>query len=276
MGPIVTAATEAALPRDAVIVHVESLDPAAAQEAFAAGHLPQARLVDRDTLTAAPPQPGTGRHPLPSRAAFAAVLGAAGIGVHDTVVAYDRENGASAARLVYLLRILGQPAAVLDGGIAGWDEELQTGPPPAVTAVAREPVQWPADMLVSADTVAAHLAQGGVVVDARASERYRGEVEPLDPVAGHIPGAVNVPYSDNLDSAGLFRSPPRLYQRYHPLNVDCDAIVYCGSGVTACHDLLAVEHAGLGLPRLYVGSWSEWCRDDARPRAVGPDSGAPE
>ncbi|CAN5310478.1 sulfurtransferase [soil metagenome] len=271
MGPIVTAATAAALPRDCIIVHVEAGDPDTAHQAFAAGHLPDARLVDRDGLTTAPVGPGDGRHPLLTPEAFAAALSEAGIGWDDTVLAYDREQGASASRLVYLLRILGQPAAVLDGGIDGWEEALQTGPPPAVERVACEPRPWPTDALMSAEDVAAHIAAGGVVLDARAAERYRGEVEPLDPVAGHIPGAVNVPFSENLDGRGLFRAPPTLWRRYAPLGVDQQAIAYCGSGVTACHTLLAIEHAGLGLPRLYVGSWSHWITDAARPVATGSE-----
>ncbi|WP_370324796.1 sulfurtransferase [Euzebya sp.] len=270
MGPIVTAATAAALPVDAVIVHVEVGDPEAARQTFAAGHLPEARLVERDAVTSAARRPGDGRHPLPSPEAFAAALGAAGIGWDDPVLAYDREGGASAARLVYLLRVLGQDAALLDGGLAGWTEALATGPPPDVDPVDRAPRAWPA-ALVSAEEVQAHLSAGGVVLDARAAERYRGETEPLDPVAGHIPGAVNAPFVDNLDPDGLFRAPPKLHDRYAPLGVDADAIAYCGSGVTACHDLLAIEHAGLGLPRLYVGSWSHWITDPSRPVATGDD-----
>lgn len=277
MGPVVSAATEAALPKGAVIVHVESAPPAEATRTFAAGHLPGARLVDRDGLTAAAMKPGDGRHPLPSPQAFAEGLGAVGIGWDDTVVAYDREHGASAARLVYLLRVLGQPAAVLDGGLDGWDGPLETGPPLAVAPVRNDPRAWPRDMLVAADEVSAHLRRGGVVLDARAAPRFRGETEPFDPVAGHIPGAVNAPYEENLDRDGRFLAPPALFRRYDPLGVDQQTMVYCGSGVTACHDLLAIEHAGLGLPRLYVGSWSQWCRDPDRPVATGPDrTGAAE
>lgn len=269
MGPVVTAATAAALPRDAIILHVEAGEPAAARAAFDAGHLPDARLVDRDELTAGPPGPGaigSGRHPLPTPDAFAAALSAAGIGTDATVLAYDREHGASAARLVYLLRILGQPAALLDGGLDGYTDPLAVGPPPVVIPVPRRPQPWP-DVLVDADAVQAHLDAGGLVLDARAIERYRGEVEPLDPVAGHIPGAVSAPFADNLDGQGLFKAPPKLWDRYHPMGADPETIVYCGSGVTACHDLLAIEHAGLGLPRLYVGSWSDWITDPSRPRA---------
>lgn len=267
MGPIVAAATSAAVPIGATIIHVEALPEAEATQAFAAGHIPQARLVDRDRLTAAPPGPG--RHPLPTPHAFATALGRAGISQDDTVLAYDREHGASAGRLVYLLRILGQPAALLDGGMDGWEEALEAGPPRVINPVECAVRSWPTDALVDADGVQVHLDAGGVVLDARAAERFRGEVEPLDPVAGHIPGAVSAPFADNLDSKGQFRAPPKLHARYAPMGVDADAIAYCGSGVTACHDLLAIEHAGLGLPRLYVGSWSHWITDPARPRATG-------
>lgn len=271
MGPIVTAASAAALPRDAIILHVEAGDPTAARTSFEAGHLPGARLVDRDVLTAGPPGPGVighGRHPLPTPEAFAAALGGAGIPRDATVLAYDREHGASAARLVYLLRVLGQPAALLDGGLAGYDDPLEVGPPPTPDPVHREAQPWP-DVLVDADAVQAHLDAGGLVLDARSAERYRGEVEPLDPVAGHVPGAVSAPFADNLDGQGLFRAPPKLWAHYQPMGAGPDAIAYCGSGVTACHDLLAIEHAGLGLPRLYVGSWSDWISDPTRPRATG-------
>ncbi len=269
MGPIVTAATEPALPVGAVILHMESIAQGSARDAFEAGHLPGARLVDRDTLTAGPVGPGDGRHPLPTPEAFATALGLAGVGTGDTVLAYDREQGASAGRLVYLLRALGQPAALLDGGIDGWEDPLVAGPPPVVEVVEREPIPWPTDLLVDVEDVQAHLGRGGLVLDARAAERFRGEVEPLDPVAGHVPGARSAPFSQNLDRKGLFQAPPRLHARYSDLGADADTIVYCGSGVTACHDALAIEHAGLGLPRLYVGSWSHWITDPTRPVATG-------
>ncbi|MEE8602071.1 sulfurtransferase [Euzebya tangerina] len=267
MGPIVTAATYAALPKDVIILHVESGPRPQAEDAFAAGHLPGARLVDRDTLTSAPMGPGDGRHPLPTPDAFAAALAEAGVGPDATVLAYDRCAGVDAARLVYLLRVLGQRAALLDGGLQGYTDTLETGPSPAVEPVERAPIPWPDD-LVEAAVVAAHIAEAGVVLDARSGERYRGEDEPLDPVAGHIPGAVNAPFAQNLDAEGHFRAPPKLHARFSDLGVDQDTIVYCGSGVTAAHELLAIEHAGLGLPRLYVGSWSQWCRSD-RPIATG-------
>lgn len=267
MGPIVTAATAAALPLGATILHVEALPDTEATAAFAAAHIPGARLVDRDRLTAA--APGPGRHPLPTPRAFAAGLGLAGISEADTVLAYDREHGASAGRLVYLLRILGQPAALLDGGLDGWEEAPETGPSPRIEPVTCAVREWPAAMIVDASAVQAHLDADGVVLDARATERFRGEVEPLDPVAGHIPGAVSAPFGENLDAKGMFKAPPKLHARYAPLGADADTIAYCGSGVTACHDLLAIEHAGLGLARLYVGSWSHWITDPARPRAPG-------
>lgn len=270
MGPVVTAATAAALPVDAVLLHVVAAGGEPGRAAFARGHLPGARLAERDAITSRPMAEGDGRHPLPDPADFAAALGALGISADTPVVAYDAEHGASAARLVYLLRVLGQPAAVLDGGIDGWEEDLETGPPPVVDPVQVPARPWPTDMLVDADTVVAHIAEGGTVLDARSRDRFEGITEPLDPVAGHIPGAISAPYADNLDRKGLFRAPPKLHAAYTALDADADAIVYCGSGVTAAHDLLAIEHAGLGLPRLYVGSWSQWCRDPDRPVATGP------
>ncbi len=268
MGPIVTAATEQALPVHAVILHVATGDPSTARATFEAGHLPGARLVDRDVVSAGPVGPGDGRHPLPTPEAFATAMSLAGVGWDDTVVCYDTERGASAGRIVYLLRILGQPAALLDGGIEGWQDPLVAGPPPIVEIVDRAARPWPSGMLPDIAGVAGHIARGGVVLDARAADRFRGEREPLDPVAGHIPGAVNAPFEDNLDRHGLFLAPPKLHARYLELGADENTIVHCGSGVTACHDALAIEHAGLGLPRLYVGSWSQWCRSD-RPTATG-------
>lgn len=187
MGPVVTAATAAALPVDAVLLHVVAEDGEAGLAAFARGHLPGARLAVRDAVTSRPMGEGDGRHPLPDPADFAAALGALGVSADTPVVAYDAEHGASAARLVYLLRVLGQPAAVLDGGIDGWEEDLETGPPPLVDPVEVPARPWPTDMLVDADTVAAHIAAGGTVLDARSRERFEGITEPLDPVAGHVP-----------------------------------------------------------------------------------------
>ncbi len=239
---------------------------------FTAGHLPGAVLVDLDRDLATPPDGALGRHPLPTPESFAAALRRLGIADDDQVVAYDMVGGGLAARLVWMLRVIGGSAALLDGGAAGWSDRLETGPPAPVTEVERTPVAWPPDAMATADEVAAHVERGGVVVDARANPRYRGEHEPIDSVAGHVPGAINLPFQANLDEAGRFRPLPVLRDRFASAGVDHDAIVYCGSGVTACHDVLAAEAAGLGRPRVYVGSWSGWSSDPDRPVETGGDS----
>ncbi len=232
-----------------------------------AGHLPGARFVSVDDDLAGPPGPVVGRHPLPTPDRFADRLGALGIGAQTPVVAYDRHGGAFAARLVWMLRTLGQDAALLDGGFDAWTGPVESGPV-EVSPVVRHPISWGADALADADEVAAHVRAGGVVVDSRAAERYRGEVEPIDAIAGHVPGAVNLPFADNLVD-GRFRLTGELRERFAPLADDPDPIVYCGSGVTACHNALAMEHATGVRPRVYVGSWSGWSSDPDRPVATG-------
>ena len=230
-----------------------------------AGHLPGARLVSVDDDLAGEPGAVVGRHPLPSPVAFARRMGALGVSRSAAVVAYDRHAGAYASRLVWMLRVLGQDAALLDGGFDAW-----TGPtddrPARPAPVDRDPVPWPDGAVASADEVVEHLAQGGVVVDSRAAERYRGEVEPIDAVAGHVPGAINLPFAGNLVD-GRFRAADELGRRFADVATDPEAIVYCGSGVTACHNAVAMEHAGLPRPRVYVGSWSGWSTDPERPIA---------
>lgn len=237
------------------------------RQAFEAGHLPGARFADLDNALADPPGGVGGRHPLPGPQRFADELASLGIGAESTVVAYDDRGGAFAARLVWMLRVIGQDAALLDGGPAGWPGSLETGFAEH-EPVERAAVPWPPTALADADEVAANLAAGGVVVDSREGPRYRGEVEPIDAVAGHVPGAINLPFADNL-SDGRFRSPTELAGRFAAVARDPAAIVYCGSGVTACHNALAMEHAGLPRPRVYVGSWSGWSSDHARPVASG-------
>jgi thiosulfate/3-mercaptopyruvate sulfurtransferase len=237
-------------------------------EAFRAGHLAGARYVSLDEVLAAPPDGTEGRHPLPSPADFARALGELGVADDDVVVVYDRAGGGFAGRLVWMLRIIGQPAAVLDGGFGAWEGSVETGEP-AVEGVERTSREWPTHALADADGVAAHICQGGVVIDSRDPRRYAGEVEPIDAVAGHVPGAINLLYTDNLDAQGRFLSPQQLADRFVAARADEPAIVYCGSGVTACHNALAMEHAGLPLPRVYVGSWSGWSADPDRPVATG-------
>lgn len=225
-------------------------------------HLPGARYVSLDDL-ATTAGPGIGRHPLPSPEDFAATLGHLGIAEVSAVVGYDDGGGAFASRLVWMLRTIGQDAALLDGGLDAWTGPTESG---SVTTepVARTAIEWPADALADADAVAAHLDAGGVVIDSRAPERYRGETEPLDAVAGHVPGAINIPFAGNL-SDGRFRPVEELVGRFQPAtDAGGRAIVYCGSGVTACHNALAMEAAGLPRPQVYVGSWSGWSTEPGR------------
>lgn len=240
-------------------------------ERYVAGHVAGARFVDLDETLADPPGGVDGRHPLPTPARFAEAMGSLGVGRDATVVAYDDRGGAFAARLVWMLRVIGQDAALLDGGLAAWTGPTETGP--AEHGVASRPlVAWPQDALADADTVAAHVVDGGVLIDSREAPRYRGEVEPIDAVAGHVPGAINLPFADNVHD-GRFRPAADLVRLFSDAAGDPAAIVYCGSGVTACHNALAMERAGLPRPRVYVGSWSGWSSDPGRSIAVGPDPG---
>lgn len=262
---------------DAVtVVHVgtrmEGADP---NDDFERRHLPGARSIILDDALAGAAGSVVGRHPMPSAESFAAALGMAGIEHGQPVVAYDDRNGAWAARLVWMLRIVDQPATLLDGGLESWQGATETGP--AKDQLADWPIlTWPVEAMATADDVVAHLASGGVVIDSRAPERYRGEVEPIDAVAGHVPGAINLPFADNLVD-GRFKSLRDQQRRFAVLTGSTRAIVYCGSGVTACHNALAIEAVGLPLPRVYVGSWSGWSTEPRRPIATGsarPDSSA--
>ncbi len=238
------------------------LDGRSGEEAYERDHLPGALFIDLDTVLTSPPGPVLGRHPLPDPAEFAAGLSDAGIG-HDTpVVAYDDAGGMIAGRLVWMLRILGQPAALLDGGIDGWSGEL-TSTVASVQPVENAARRWPKHAIADADDVEAAVTAGRVVVDSRAAPRYRGEHEPIDPKAGHVPGAINLPFTDNLVD-GNFVSTAKIADRFTQAGVDENAIFYCGSGVSACNNILAAEAAGLGVGRLYVGSWSGWSSDDSR------------
>jgi thiosulfate/3-mercaptopyruvate sulfurtransferase len=252
-------------------------DPAAGRRAFMQAHVPGARHVDLATDLSGPVTETSGRHPLPDPAALAARLGALGVTADMPVVCYDAADGAFAARAWWLLRWLGHAAvAVLDGGFAAWtaaglptvtgDERHLGADTPAL------PIKSPRVHAVAVEEIARCLGSPRrLLVDARAAERYRGERELIDPVAGHIPGAVNRPFSDNL-ADGRFKPAGLLAAEWQALlaghAVD-HAIAYCGSGVTACHHLLALAHAGMPGARLYAGSWSEWCRDPARPVARG-------
>ena len=247
------------------------------------GHLPGARFVDLDRDLAGPPGAG-GRHPLPDAGAFEAAMRQAGVSDGQPVVAYDENDSTAAARAWWLLRYFGhQQVQVLDGGYLAWlaaDLPIETGPAPARAAgtFTARPGHLP---LLDAEG-AARMAREGVLLDARAAERYRGEVEPADPVAGHIPAAVNAPTSENLGPSGRFLEPGELRARFTGLGAGAGAGgapggpaeavttgVYCGSGVTAAHEVLALTIAGIPAA-LYLGSWSDWITDPARPVATGP------
>jgi len=248
-------------------------DPGAGQRVYAAGHIPGARYAHLNDDLSSAVTAASGRHPLPDPAVLAEKLGAWGIDRSKQVVAYDDSFGAMASRLWWLLRWLGHDrVALLDGGLPRWQREghPMTTDLPAVTP-ARFTPQVRSDMCVDAAKVAQAVTQRDwLVMDARAEERYNGEVEPLDPVAGHIPGAINLPYEDNLHLSGRFSSPDELralYAGFIETVPPAQVIQMCGSGVTACHNILAMEHAGLHGARLYAGSWSEWIRDPSRPVA---------
>ncbi len=249
--------------------------PAAGRAAYDNGHIPGARYAHLDDDLSRKPSPAEGRHPLPDPAVFAATLGRWGIGPGDTVVAYDEGSGAVAARLWWMLRWLGhEHCAVLDGGFAAWVEaghEVEQRSPSVSPRL--YPLAEPrTELVVATSELAARQATGDVLVDARAAPRYRGEQETIDPVAGHVPQARNRPFSTNLTPTGRFRPPGELRQELLELLAGREPsrlIAMCGSGVTACHVLLAMEIAGLPGGRLYAGSWSEWIRDPARPITKG-------
>jgi thiosulfate/3-mercaptopyruvate sulfurtransferase len=241
------------------------LDGRSGRAAYDAGHIPGAVFVDLDTaLTRHADAAAAGRHPLAEPAEFAAAIGALGIGDDDTVIAYDDAGGVIAARLVWMLRVTGHAAALLDGGIDAWGGALQTGtasrPPDAFT-----PSEWPAARLATIDEAAA----ASQLIDARPRDHFEGGPDEVDPRAGHIPGARSVPCRENLDEAGRLLPAEQLRARF-AVDDAAEVISSCGSGVTACHNLLAMEQAGLGTGRLFPGSWSQWSRDPARPAETGP------
>lgn len=252
-------------------------DPDAARKAYAQGHLPGAHYADLDEDLADLSQPAQGRHPLPTSAAFARRLGEWGIDPDSQVVIYDAADGSmAAARAWWMLRLLGhRRVAVLDGGLAAWRAAglPESTEPPALHDGAAYPGSFDGDAVVEAEQILARLDQApGWLLDARAAERFRGEVEPVDPVAGHVPGAVSRPLGVSLRD-GRFKPAEELRSElstllgaYRPEQ----AVVMCGSGVTACHLLLALEVAGLSGARVYAGSWSGWLQDATRPVATGP------
>jgi thiosulfate/3-mercaptopyruvate sulfurtransferase len=241
-------------------------DGRSGRDAYEKDHLPGAVFVDLDRHLAGPPSPSRGRHPLPDPEVFAAGMREAGIGDGDVVVAYDDDSGAICARLVWMLRVTGHAAAMLDGGITAWkgprDHGVTTRPPAEFTAT-----PWPVELLAQMDDLDA-----APVLDARPADRYRGENEVLDRRPGHIPGARSLPARDNSDDRGVLLPVPELRARLTAAGVTPGWVSSCGSGVTACHTLLLAEHLGLPQGRLYPGSWSQWAATD-RPAALGPEPG---
>ncbi|MGB7541008.1 MAG: sulfurtransferase [Burkholderiales bacterium] len=239
---------------------------------YAQAHIPGARFLHLDQDLSAPRNGRNGRHPLPDPAAFMDKLGRAGVDSGKQVVAYDAQGGMVAARLWWMLRWLGHPCvAVLDGG---WNKWIAEGRPQSAEVPRSERARFtgaPDDSAVGADFLLSHLDKA-VLLDARAPDRFRGQNETLDPVGGRIPGAHNRFFRDNLDASGRFKDAALLESEFRAALGDADpaqVVHYCGSGVSACHNLLAMELAGLRGGRLYAGSWSEWCADPKRPVAAG-------
>ena len=241
---------------------------------YAQSHIPGARFAHVDRDLSARKTGRNGRHPLPSPESAAALFGRLGIDTSKQVVAYDQGNGMFASRLWWMLRWLGHDrVAVLDGGFAKWQRE---GKPVSADIPAVQPTTFTPTRVrptVSATGVAASLPRHALLLlDARAAERYRGDVEPLDPVAGHIPGAINRPYTRNVGADGTFRSARELRAEFDAMlhgRAPDDLVHYCGSGVSACHNVLAMTVAGYPLTRLYPGSWSEWVAEPQRPVSRG-------
>jgi thiosulfate/3-mercaptopyruvate sulfurtransferase len=264
------------IPEHAALLDVRwYLDGTDGQAAFEAGHIPGARWVDLDHDLSATDRPSTeGRHPLPTPTAFAAAMGSLGVGDDTWVVAYDDSGGVTAGRLVVMLRMIGRRASLLDGGLTAWVADggpIETGPSSPVDPASFTPVPWPAERLVSADEAAAAASHGAAVLDARAEERFTGEVALIDPRAGHVPGARNAPWAALLGDDGRLRSCEQLRDHFASLGADHgDTITYCGSGVSSCLNIVAMEHAGLEPACLYVASWSGWSADPHRPAELGP------
>ncbi|WP_432472430.1 sulfurtransferase [Amphritea sp. HPY] len=249
------------------------MDTALGARLYGNGHIPGARYIDLDNDLSSPITPLTGRHPLPDFTALANTLARSGVNPGSQVVVYDDCGGAMAGRAWWLLRVMGHEAvAVLDGGFPAW-----SGAGLSATTLVPEPqagnfsAKRDQEMIVTLEQLT-EVASENTLVDARTPERFRGEQEPIDPVAGHIPGAINRPLQLNLNVDGCFKSAAQLKQEWSELlsNTSADQVIhYCGSGVTACHNYLAMEIAGLSGSRIYAGSWSEWIRNSQRPVATG-------
>jgi thiosulfate/3-mercaptopyruvate sulfurtransferase len=257
--PFVDAAWLASRRAEVVLADVRwYLDGRSGRAEFEAGHLPGAVFVDLDRSLAAPDSPESGRHPLPDPEVFAEGMSRAGIGDDATVVAYDDAGGVVAARLVWMLRVLGVDAALLDGGIAAGRERRETGPvTPAPARFTARP--WPSARLAGIDEL-----EESVLIDARDRNRYSGEFEPIDPRPGHIPGARNLPARETIDTDGRLRDSDAVREQLAQIGVtgDSEVVASCGSGVNACHTLLVLEALGLPPGRLFPGSYSQWSHTD--------------
>lgn len=243
------------------------LDGRSGRAKYEQGHIPGAVFVDLEAWLTGEGSAESGRHPLPDPAVFARGMSELGIGQGETVVAYDDAGGVIAARLVWMLRALGENAALLDGGLQSFRGPLHKGPESRPTAkFSTRP--WPLDRL--ADIVDASDL-GNIVLDARNRDRFNGEFEPVDSRAGHIPGAINIPCRENLNADGTFLPAPLLQERFQSAGVidAAEVISYCGSGITACHNLLAMEFVGLGRGRLFPGSWSQYSQAKDRQISTG-------
>lgn len=242
-------------------------------EGYASGHIPGAVFLDLDKDLAGHGAPTDGRHPLPTPEHFARALSKVGIDGSKPVIAYDSEGGIFAARLVWMLRTLGFEAAVLDGGLADVDVELETGWPthgPAHFA----PRPWPGDAIVSTQQVlAAAKDDATILIDARPTSRFEGD-DDVDARAGHIPSAASVPCRDHVSESGHLKDDDELRATFARAGITAESpapvVSYCGSGVTGCHNILVMEHLGLGTPKLYPGSFSAWSADERLPVEVGP------
>ncbi len=248
------------------------LDGRDGRASFEAGHIAGAVWVDLDHQLAGHDQPATeGRHPFPAPADFAAAMGSLGIANDTVVVAYDDTGGLTAGRLAVMLRMLGSNAAVLIGGLAAWAGPTEAGPARTPTPAEFRATEWPADRLADADEVERIVAAGGAAIDARSLERFLGDVAQIDKIPGHIPGARSAPWSAVLGAETTPKSPQELRDHYRQLGAGdgSTTVAYCGSGVSACMNVLAMEHAGLGTPRLYVASWSGWSAEPSHEAATG-------